>query len=102
KPLQDVLTAIRLGKPVQELGRERLINGENYLRPLDVLQTIYPQPLLEEATYIASLCEFSLDELRYEYPEEIVPAGKEAGGYLRELTQAGAKVRWPKGIAPHL
>lgn len=102
KPLQDVLTAIRLGRPVQTLGQHRQINGEGYLRPIDYLQTIYPQALLEEACHIADCCHFSLEELRYEYPEEIVPKGRSPSKYLRELVIAGAGKRWPKGIAPHL
>jgi error-prone DNA polymerase len=102
KPLQDVLTAIRLGTPVQALGRQRQINGENYLRPIEHLRRIYPEALLEESCHIADCCHFSLDELRYDYPEEIVPSGKTARAWLRELVNAGAKKRWPKGIAPHL
>ncbi|MEX1033235.1 MAG: error-prone DNA polymerase [Cellvibrionaceae bacterium] len=102
KPLQDVLTGIRLGTPVQDLGQRRQTNGETYLRPVEYLQTIYPQALLDEACHIADCCHFSLDELRYEYPEELVPPDKTASVYLRELVMAGARQRWPKGVAPHL
>ncbi|MGQ9425530.1 error-prone DNA polymerase [Gilvimarinus sp. F26214L] len=102
KPLQDVLTGIRLGKPVQELGREKRSNGENYLRLLDTLDCIYPQALMEEACRIADYCHFSLDELRYEYPEEIVPKGTSPSAYLRQLVMEGARKRWPRGHAPHL
>lgn len=102
KPLQDVLTAIRLGKSVQELGREKQCNGEGHLRPISTLQDIYPQALLEEACHIADLCEFSLGALRYEYPEEVVPKGKSPSAYLKELVYQGAARRWPRGLSPHL
>lgn len=101
KPLQDVLTAIRLNTPVQELGTERLGNSECYLRTPDELKNIYPAPLLQESCRITALCDFSLDELHYEYPEEIVPKNKSPSEYLAELVRQGAKERWPKGIAPH-
>ena len=47
---------------------------------------------------IAALANFSLDELRYEYPRELVPAGETAASHLRKLTEAGARKRWPAGI----
>lgn len=102
KPLQDVLTAIRLGKSVQELGTAKQSNGESHLRPISVLENIYPQALLEESCHIAELCHFSLDELRYEYPEEVVPEGKSPSAYLKELVYQGAARRWPRGLSPHL
>jgi error-prone DNA polymerase len=53
--------------------------------------------LLDETRRIAGLCRFSLDELRYEYPEELVPAGFTPAAWLRQLTQAGVRRRWPQG-----
>ncbi|MEJ2443299.1 MAG: error-prone DNA polymerase [Exilibacterium sp.] len=102
KPLQDVLTAIRLNTPVPALGSQRQANGERYLHPIDVLQKRYPQALLDETLHIAQLCEFSLDELRYEYPKELVPKPFTPSGYLRELTFRGARERWPQGVTPKL
>jgi error-prone DNA polymerase len=97
--LQDTLTAIRLGSSVQKLGHDLHANGERYLRPLSRLQKIYPPELLEETTRIAELCQFRLDEIRYEYPRELVPADKTATAHLRELTYAGAQQRWPQGMS---
>jgi len=97
KPLLDVLTAIRLNTPVQQLGTRLQANGERHLRTLHELQRLYPPALLEESTQIAARCTFSLDELRYEYPEELVPAGMTATQYLRALTETGARTRWPQG-----
>ncbi len=90
KPLQDTLTAVRLGKSVAECGLELQPNAEQHLRSRLRLAQIYPQPLLEETIRLASLCTFSLDELRYEYPQEIVPVGETLSGYLRRLTFEGA------------
>ncbi|GAB4475621.1 MAG: error-prone DNA polymerase [Burkholderiaceae bacterium] len=98
KPLQDVLTAIRLGRPVAECGFALASNAEQYLRPRVRLAQLYPAEWLAETVAIAGRCRFSLDELRYEYPEEIVPAGETATSHLRALTEAGARRRFPDGV----
>ncbi|WP_367026956.1 error-prone DNA polymerase [Methylococcus sp. ANG] len=97
QPLQDTLTAIRLGQPLAELGYELFPNGERHLRPVESLARIYPRALLEESLRIAERCRFSLDELRYEYPAELVPDGYTAIVWLRELTRQGMARRWPEG-----
>ncbi|MCZ6889822.1 MAG: PHP domain-containing protein, partial [Gammaproteobacteria bacterium] len=73
KPLQDILSAVRLKKPVSELGTELEANRERYLRSRETLARIYPREMLDESLKLAERCLFSLDELRYEYPEELVP-----------------------------
>src|SRR4051812_139126 len=98
RALQDTLTAIRLGVTVAKAGLDLQASGERHLRPIDRLQRLYPQALLEETMRIAGLCAFSLDELRYEYPEEIVPAGQTPIQYLRLLTEAGLRKRYTNGI----
>src|SRR5512138_3409632 len=75
KPLQDALTATRLNKPVAECGFALEPNAEAHLRSRQRLASVYPREWLEQAVRIAADCAFSLDELRYEYPEEIVPEG---------------------------
>jgi error-prone DNA polymerase len=97
RALQDVLTAIRLKTPLSEAGTRLYPNGERYLRPLARLEELYPAPLLEETLAIAERCRFNLGELRYEYPEEIVPPGETPAGHLRELTMRGCAKRWPQG-----
>jgi len=97
KPLHDVFTALRYNTSIDQLGRRRLGNSQRHLRALKKLQQLYPPPLLEETLRIASMCDFSLDELRYEYPEEVVPANHTANSYLRELVAQGTAARWPKG-----
>ncbi|HET8552159.1 MAG TPA: error-prone DNA polymerase [Gammaproteobacteria bacterium] len=95
--LQDTLTAIRLRQPIQAVRGRLYPNGERHLRPRARLAQLYPPALLEEACAIAARCTFSLDELRYEYPEEIVPPGTTPTAHLRALTYAGAADRWPAG-----
>lgn len=100
RALQDVLTSIRLNTPLQELGFAAFPNGERCLRPLPRLLELYPAPLLEQTLAIAERCTFKLDELRYEYPEEIVPPGANPTSHLRELTLRGCVRRWPAGVPP--
>ncbi len=96
--LQDMLTAIREGVTIENAGFALYPNGERHLRPLEVLQHCYPVELLEETVRVADSIEFSLDELRYEYPDEIVPPGETPASYLRRLTEEGMRKRWPAGV----
>jgi error-prone DNA polymerase len=96
--LQDVLTAIRLGKPVRECGRALFPNAERHLRARVRLAQLYPPELLAETLRVAERCSFSLDELRYEYPEELVPAGETPAGWLRKLVEDGLAWRFPGGV----
>ena len=96
--LQDALTAIRLNLAVAEVGWQLYPNGERYLREPARLARLYPRGLLEAAAELADGCHFSLEELRYEYPREIVPPGETPAGYLRRLTYEGAGRRWPGGV----
>nr|MBA2594229.1 PHP domain-containing protein [Gammaproteobacteria bacterium] len=98
RPLQDTLTAIRLGTPLEAAGHALYPNGERHLRDRETLARLYPERLLSETIEIARRCRFSLDELRYEYPEELVPAGETPASHLRSLTHAGMARRWPGGV----
>jgi error-prone DNA polymerase len=100
RALQDVLTAIRLNTPVDAAGFALFPNGERSLRPLERLRQLYPEPLLMATLEIAERCRFKLDELRYEYPEEIVPPRMTPTSHLRALTERGASRRWPAGVPP--
>src|SRR5207248_2473882 len=62
------------------------------------LARLYPRELLEAAVELSLGCTFSLDELRYEYPRELVPPGETPASYLRRLTYEGARWRWPGGV----
>ncbi|MEM1432915.1 MAG: error-prone DNA polymerase [Pseudomonadota bacterium] len=98
QPLFETLSAIRLRTTVANLGAQVPQNAEHRLRTLPELLTLYPPELLEESARIAALCRFSLTELRYEYPEELVPPHLSPIAYLRQLTEAGAAERWPDGM----
>jgi error-prone DNA polymerase len=98
KPLQDVMTATRLGKPLTECGLELQPNAERHLRTRLRLAQTYAPELLAETLEVAARCSFSLDELRYQYPDEVVPPGETPAGYLRRITYEGAGRRWPDGI----
>ncbi|WP_162130735.1 error-prone DNA polymerase [Pseudomonas sp. GM60] len=97
RALQDTMTAIRHHLPVAEAGLRLHPNGERHLRSLDVLQSIYPQALLDETLTIVRRCTFDLGQLRYQYPRELVPEGQTASSWLRHLTEEGIAWRWPKG-----
>jgi error-prone DNA polymerase len=97
RPVQDVLTALRLKTSVFDAGHALFPNGERHLRSRLRLSRLYPPELLAETLAVAGLCTFSLDELRYEYPEEIVPAGHTPASWLRHETEAGLRRRYPQG-----
>ena len=85
-----------------DAGRRRLRAGAQCRAAPAIrlrLAQLYPAQLLEETLAIAARCTFSLDELRYEYPDEIVPAGDTPASWLRALTDDGAAQRYPEGDA---
>lgn len=98
--LLDTVTAIRLGRPIAQLGYAAQPNSERHLRERHRLAKLYPPELLAETLKVADECDFSLDELRYEYPRELVPPQYTPSGWLRELTEAGIRERWPRGVSP--
>ncbi len=101
RALQDTLTAIRLGSAIDETGLALHPNGERHLRTRQRLARIYPTEWLAESTRIADRCTFSLDELRYEYPQELVPVGRTPAEHLRALTEVGMHMRWPQSHYPN-
>ena len=98
KPLQDTLTATRLGLPVAQCGLQLEPSAEAHLRSRGRLSALYEPQWLEHTLVVAGQCGFSLDELRYEYPREIVPEGHTPASHLRALTEAGACKRYPNGV----
>jgi error-prone DNA polymerase len=99
KPLHDVLTATRVGQPLTACGWALAPNAEQHLRSrLRLAQTFAPE-LLAQTLVVARRCAgFSLDELRYQYPDEVVPAGATPASHLRRLAWEGAAQRWPGGV----
>ena len=97
KPLHDTLTGIRTRQPVSQCGYELSGNAEQHLRTRMRLANLYPPQALAQTLAVARRCAFSLDELRYEYPDEIIPRGHTPATYLRQETLAGASRRFPSG-----
>lgn len=100
RALQDTMTAIRHHTTVAEAGHLLFANGERHLRTPDALAELYPDWLLAESVRIARRCTFDLDDLKYEYPHELVPKGQTPSSWLRELTERGVRKRWPDGLRP--
>ncbi|MDG6099596.1 DNA polymerase III subunit alpha [Alteromonas sp. ZYF713] len=95
---QHVLHAIRTRSTVADLGRDGLPNQERSLKTLTKLTRLYPKAWLSESVSIARLCQFSLNELKYQYPSELVPNGHTATSYLRHCVEAGIKKRFKQGV----
>jgi error-prone DNA polymerase len=98
KPLQDVVSAIRENMTLQEMGTRLQSNGEAYLKSFEQLAKIYPSALLEQTCVIADLFEFSMHELQYQYPQELVPESLTPIMHLRNLVDEGKSKRWPQGV----
>ncbi len=104
RPLQDVMTAIRHKTTVAAAGHWLHANSERHLKSPEEMQRLFarwPQAILA-AREIADACDFSLDELQYEYPEEIYPKGMEAQDYLASETWKGAQWRYPDGTPDYV
>ena len=102
KRLHDVMTAIRIGKPVAECGFELHANGERHLRSRERLAEVVPPDLLAATLAVAQRCTFTLEEVKYNYPSEAVIEGLTATETLRRLTYAGAAERYPHGVPPDI
>jgi error-prone DNA polymerase len=98
RKLQDAVTAIRHGVTLAQAGARLYPNGERHLRERSRLARLYPPKLLAETLQIAKACAFSLSELRYEYPRELVPEGETPATWLRKLVEQGIRFRWPGGV----
>ena len=98
RKLTDVLTAIRKGRKVDDLGRDALTNGEQRLRSEPELLRIFEgfEAAVARTDQIAARCSFSLDELRYEYPSEVAD-GEVPKDRLRRLAHDGLGWRYPAG-----
>jgi error-prone DNA polymerase len=97
RALQDVLTALRLKSTVTEAAPVLSPNGERCLRPRDELSRLYPAAWLAGTLRVAERCRFRMDEVRYQYPIDAIPAGERPGPWLRRLVEQGCRERWPEG-----
>ncbi|OPY97738.1 error-prone DNA polymerase [Bradyrhizobium sacchari] len=91
RPLQDVLTCIREKTTIEAVGRKLEANAERFLKePREMARLFRDFPdAIAETIRFADRIDFSLDQLKYQYPDEPVPPGKTAQGHLEDLTWAG-------------
>ena len=94
QPLQDVVTVVRHRTTVNELDELAEQNAERVLRTVNALSHLYPVELLIESAQIADTCPVTLDEVRYDYFEEVIPEGNTPTKYLRERTYLGPEHRY--------
>jgi error-prone DNA polymerase len=97
RKLLDTMTAIRLNVPVSQCGHALLANGECHLRERGDLAGLYKPEWMAETMRIASLCKFEMDQIKYTYPDEMVPKGETPASYLRRLAAEGLARRYPQG-----
>src|SRR5712692_6655402 len=100
RPLQDVLTCIREKTTIDIIGKRLEANAERYLKPPDEMARLFrdfPQAIAETMRF-AGRIHFSLDQLKYQYPDEPVPPGKTAQQHLEDLTWEGAGKCFHRGI----
>ncbi len=91
RPLQDVLTCIREKTTIDAIGKRLEANAERYLKPAQEMARLFrdlPEAIAETMRF-AGRIDFSLDQLKYQYPDEPVPPGKTAQRHLEDLTWAG-------------
>ena len=102
RPLADVLTCVREKCTIAEAGFRLAVNAERHLKgPAEMARLFarFPEAIARTVD-IAKACNFSLGELKYEYPDEPVPPGKTAQQHLEDLTWAGAQDRYPRDKYP--
>lgn len=102
RPLQDILACIRGGKVLSEAGHTIRANAEHDLKPEDVMAYLFRDDpaCLRQTTELADACEFSLDDIRYRYPDERLPDGQTEQSWLHALTYQGARARY-RGVIPN-
>jgi len=104
RQLQDVLTCVREKCTIDSAGFRLHQNAERYLKPLDEMKRLFKQypEALENTQQIADACQFSLDSLKYVYPNEITSEGRTPQQELEILTKTGAAERFPEGISKEI
>ena len=98
RKLADVLAAIRLGLRVEDLGQHAAPHAEQRLRSETEMLRLFRghEAAVHRAGALAASLRFSLDELRYDYPSEVM-GGETASGRLARLAEEGLAWRYPQG-----
>ncbi len=104
RELQDVLTCIREKCTIHSAGFRLYQNAERYLKPIDEMHRLFRQyhRAIRHALELADACRFSLDELKYLYPEEITSEGRSPMEELVYLTWKGAREHWGEVVPPKI
>ena len=104
KPLQDILSCVRLGLRIDRAGRRLLPNGAAHLRPPESMDALFPEhpEAVRASVEIADRCRFRLGELHQSFTLEVLPEGETGMGYLRKLVARGVEERWPEGAPPEV
>ncbi|MFI4949168.1 MAG: PHP domain-containing protein, partial [Alphaproteobacteria bacterium] len=104
RPLQDMLTCIREHCTIATAGFRLAANAERHLKPANEMARLFRghENALASSLEIVERCRFSLDELRYEYPEEPVPEGTTPQSRLAQLAWDGAAAKFPDGVPGHV
>ncbi|MBM4059158.1 MAG: error-prone DNA polymerase, partial [Planctomycetes bacterium] len=99
-PLLHALTAVRHGATIEEIRGRLVANGERHLHErLRIAERFAPLPgAVARSVEWAGRCTFTLDELRYEYPESVVPPGRTPQEHLGRMVWKGARQRYPDGV----
>ncbi|HEX8447041.1 MAG TPA: error-prone DNA polymerase [Sphingomonas sp.] len=104
RPLHDIVTCIREGVTIQQAGRRLAANAERHLKTPGEMARLFrdcPQAVAETTAFLARI-DFTLDQLRYEYPHEPVPSGWDPQDWLEHLVLEAARARYPAGIPAKL
>ena len=100
RELQDIVTCIREGTTIDAAGWRLAANAERYLKPAHEMARLFRDHLqaVDETLALHDALTFSLDELKYEYPDERRPGFASAQDELEHLAWDGTAVRYPQGI----
>lgn len=103
RALADVVTCIREKCTIHEAGFRLAANAERHLKSSREMARLFRHhpEAIKRTIEIANACEFTLDKLKNEYPDEPVPPGKTPQQHLEDLTWAGAKRRYPRNLFPN-
>jgi error-prone DNA polymerase len=104
RQLQDVVTCIRTGTTIDDVGFQRERHADRYLKPPEEIARLFPRypEALARTVEIVARCRFSLEELVYQYPEEALIPGMTAQQSLAHYTWEGATTRYPEGLPDHV
>ena len=100
RPLQDIVTCIREGLKIESASRILEANAERHLKPPEEMQRLFRDApeAIAETQHLLTRMNFSLGELKPDYPDEPVPPGKTAQSHLEDLCWRRADLRYPDGI----